>query len=130
MNPALRLVSIGAATAVWIFILAPYLISPFAYFHSHWIHFTGFGRALLKVFVVCAGISVVSSVGLAFRRQYLLAAFVAVSAGVAFLNYPKIKKFREVNMRPNNAMERSQILVTDRANARSAPSIRLAHLGR
>ncbi len=31
---------------------------------------------------------------------------------------------------PNNAMERSQILVTDRAGARSAPSIRLAHLGR
>ena len=31
---------------------------------------------------------------------------------------------------PNNAMERSRILVTDRAYARSAPSIRLAHLGR
>lgn len=31
---------------------------------------------------------------------------------------------------PNNAMERSRILVTDRAFARSAPSIRLAHLGR
>jgi hypothetical protein len=31
---------------------------------------------------------------------------------------------------PNNAMERSRILVTDRASARSAPSIRLAHLGR
>jgi hypothetical protein len=31
---------------------------------------------------------------------------------------------------PNNAMERSQILVTDRADARSAPSIRLAHLRR
>jgi hypothetical protein len=31
---------------------------------------------------------------------------------------------------PNKAMERSRILVTDRADARSAPSIRLAHLGR
>jgi hypothetical protein len=31
---------------------------------------------------------------------------------------------------PNNAMERSRILVTDRAGARSAPSIRLAHLRR
>ncbi len=31
---------------------------------------------------------------------------------------------------PNNAMERGQILVTDRAIARSAPSIRLAHLDR
>lgn len=31
---------------------------------------------------------------------------------------------------PNKAMERSRILVTDRAGARSAPSIRLAHLGR
>ena len=31
---------------------------------------------------------------------------------------------------PNHAMERSRILVTDRAYARSAPSIRLAHLGR
>ena len=30
----------------------------------------------------------------------------------------------------NNAMERSRILVTDRADARSAPSNRLAHLGR
>jgi len=33
-------------------------------------------------------------------------------------------------IRPNKAMERSRILVTDRAIARSAPSIRLAHLGR
>ncbi len=31
---------------------------------------------------------------------------------------------------PNNAMERSQILVTNRAGARFAPSIRLAHLDR
>jgi hypothetical protein len=31
---------------------------------------------------------------------------------------------------PNNAMERSRILVTDRAIARSAPSIRPAHLRR
>ncbi len=31
---------------------------------------------------------------------------------------------------PNKAMERSRILVTDRAGARSAPSIRLAHLVR
>ncbi len=31
---------------------------------------------------------------------------------------------------PNNAMERSRILVTDHAVACSAPSIRLAHLGR
>ena len=31
---------------------------------------------------------------------------------------------------PNKAMERSRIAVTDRADARSAPSIRLAHLGR
>ncbi len=31
---------------------------------------------------------------------------------------------------PNKAMERSRILVTDRAGARSAPSIRLAHLRR
>ena len=31
---------------------------------------------------------------------------------------------------PNNAMERSRILVTDRAYARSAPSIRLTHLER
>jgi endo-beta-N-acetylglucosaminidase D len=31
---------------------------------------------------------------------------------------------------PNKAMERSRILVTVRADARPAPSIRLAHLGR
>ena len=31
---------------------------------------------------------------------------------------------------PNNAMERSRILVTVRADARPAPSIRLAHLRR
>ena len=31
---------------------------------------------------------------------------------------------------PNNAMERSQMLVTVRADARPAPIIRLAHLGR
>jgi hypothetical protein len=31
---------------------------------------------------------------------------------------------------PNKAMERSQILGADRAGARSAPSIRLAHLER
>ena len=31
---------------------------------------------------------------------------------------------------PNHAMERSRILVTDRAITRSAPSIRLTHLGR
>ena len=35
-----------------------------------------------------------------------------------------------VNQAPNNAMERSRMLVTDRAFARSAPSIRLAHLER
>lgn len=33
-------------------------------------------------------------------------------------------------LEPNKAMERSRILVTDRAGARSAPSIRLAHLAR
>ena len=31
---------------------------------------------------------------------------------------------------PNKAMERSRMLVTDRADARSSTSIRLAHLGR
>ncbi len=31
---------------------------------------------------------------------------------------------------PNNAMERSRVAVTDRADARSAPATRLAHLGR
>jgi hypothetical protein len=36
----------------------------------------------------------------------------------------------EKETKPNKAMERSRILVTDRACARSAPSIRLAHLGR
>jgi hypothetical protein len=35
-----------------------------------------------------------------------------------------------MKIEPNKAMERSRILVTDRAFARSAPSIRLAHLGR
>ncbi len=31
---------------------------------------------------------------------------------------------------PNKAMERSRVAVTDRADARSAPSARLAHLRR
>jgi hypothetical protein len=37
---------------------------------------------------------------------------------------------RRMTRSPNNAMERSRILVTVRAYARPAPSIRLAHLGR
>jgi hypothetical protein len=36
----------------------------------------------------------------------------------------------EIETEPNKAMERSRLLVTDRAGARSAPSSRLAHLGR
>jgi hypothetical protein len=36
----------------------------------------------------------------------------------------------EMKTEPNHAMERSRILVTVRAFARPAPSIRLAHLGR
>jgi uncharacterized membrane protein YhdT len=42
----------------------------------------------------------------------------------------KSDKSEKMKTKPNNAMERSRILVTDRANARSAPSIRLAHLRR
>ena len=37
---------------------------------------------------------------------------------------------RKMKPEPNKAMEPMRILVTDRANARSAPSIRMAHLGR
>ncbi len=36
--------------------------------------------------------------------------------------------YKGMKTEPNKAMERSRILVTDRASARSAPSIRLAHL--
>jgi hypothetical protein len=36
----------------------------------------------------------------------------------------------EIKTKPNNTMERSRILVTGRAYARPAPSIRLAHLRR
>jgi hypothetical protein len=36
----------------------------------------------------------------------------------------------EMKTEPNNTMERSRILITVRAYARPAPSIRLAHLGR
>ena len=35
-----------------------------------------------------------------------------------------------IKTEPNNAMERSRMLVTVRADARPAPSIRLAHLER
>ena len=43
---------------------------------------------------------------------------------------PMTSEFRTITRSPNKAMVRSRILVTDRAGARSAPSIRLAHLRR
>jgi hypothetical protein len=56
----------------------------------------------------------------------------APKAGVTSqgLMLPLDRNNPEMKTEPNKAMERSRILVTDRADARSAPSIRLAHLSR
>jgi hypothetical protein len=43
---------------------------------------------------------------------------------------PWVPDSQKMKTEPNHAMERSRIPVTDRANARSAPGIHLAHLGR
>src|SRR5687767_5252417 len=58
------------------------------------------------------------------------AGFTYSSASAATLQKALFTRTKEMKTEPNNAMERSRILVTDCAGAHSAPSIRLAHLGR
>jgi len=50
--------------------------------------------------------------------------------GVDAQSAPMTTEPETITRSPNHAMERSRLLVTDRAIARSAPSSRLAHLGR
>jgi hypothetical protein len=115
MNKLARIIAIGAATALWVYLLSPYVVSHFTRFHSHWIHFTGFGRTLLLAYAILIGILVISSLWFTIRKDYLLAIFMTFSVIVALNQYPKIKKFREVNMKPNKAMEPTPVSVTDHA---------------
>jgi len=126
-NP-IRLAAIGTATVIWAYLLSPYAIAPFARFHSHWIHFTGFGRPLLYAYVICVTVLAISAIWLAIRKDYAIAIFSILTVIVAFAVYPKIKKFREVNMRPNKAMEPTPVNVTVPACAGTAPSTSAAHL--
>ncbi len=66
----------------------------------------------------------------AVRRSNGFSRIIRFVRGVDTLSPRITTESRNIKRAPNNAIERSRILVTDRAIARSAPSIRLAHLGR
>ncbi len=87
--------------------------------------------AVLIGVYACGGFLIGVGIILSRVRALRFIAFLLVAAGLAF---PGIQLFHRLNpekkTEPNKAVELSRLLVTDAANAASAPSNRLAHFGR